>query len=154
MNIWVPATEIQTVTQICLRNYQHYVCDVSASPFSYCEYFQKRWSEQRTFINVEHDIAFWPGSLEALWDCPHLWCAYGYHLNDNFSDHYRTLFPYLGMVKFDKEIIINSSNIFDEMKEWLGFDQIVAERLRGRGFDVHQHYPPIINANPILSLPT
>jgi hypothetical protein len=95
-------------------------------------------------------VVVWPGALEELWGCPEPWCAFGYSPNDNFADHVRTLFPYLGCAKFAAPIIAASPGAWDDADDWLTLDRHIASVLRSLGFDVHQHFPPVVNANRVL----
>ncbi len=152
MNVWVPYTVLQTATRISLiecGGVVHYV-ELDGWPGAYARYWQHRWTEARRFINVEHDVVVWPGALRQLWECPEPWCAYGYHLNDDFADRERTSFPYLGCVKLSAELIVATQGLWDGATDWLTLDGWLAGRAREAGVDVHQHYPPVVNANPVL----
>jgi hypothetical protein len=54
--------------------------------FSYGRYFRERWDEGKTFINVEHDTAFWPGALEEIWDCPEPLCIFGHGKDEKLDE--------------------------------------------------------------------
>lgn len=148
MRILVPFTEVQVATRIALRAYEVEYWDVE----DYATYWQVRWDEGTDFINVEHDVVPYPGAIESLESCPEPWCAYGYHLNDLFADHVRTLFPYLGCVKITHELIALTKDCWSswEDPDWLVCDKRLAEVARSHGLDVHQHFPPVTNANPLL----
>lgn len=113
--------------------------------YDYWQYFVDRWQEGKTFINVEHDIAFWPGALEEIWDCPRDWCMYAYSCDHDFIINT----PYLGLVKFDKSFIEPTKDQWqDTNKNWQVLDQELNRFARACGFTPHQHYPAVINANP------
>lgn len=116
----------------------------------YARFLQARWAEGRTWVNVEHDVVFWPGALRELWACPEPWCAFGYSENDCFADQSRTMFPYLGCAKLGASLIAATSGVWAQKAGWLDCDGHLARTARDAGFDVHQHFPSVVNANPLL----
>lgn len=150
MRLYVPYTEIQLATRIALRNYPYTPVEITDT-YTYRQYWWDRWADGQSFINVEHDVVPWPGALDALWDCPQDWCAYGYHPNDNFDGSQTgpiNLFPYLGCVKFSGTLI--ASTRCDRLNDWLTIDCDLAKSLTNAGYTPHQHRPAVTNANPIL----
>lgn len=152
MNVWVPWTEVQPATEVALLHVTHQRAWVGRSDTAYVEFLEGRWAEQRAFINVEHDVVFWPGALMAMWLCPEPWCAYGYHETDTFDDQRLTLFPYMGCTKFGADLILATPDLWAEKPDrtWQDCDGHLARYARARGFDVHQHFPSVVNANPLL----
>lgn len=152
MLVRVPFTEIQPATRVALHRYEPYEAAKIDGTHTYLRYWKECWRRGQSFINVEHDVVPWPGALEELWECSALWCAFGYHVNDCFADHERSLFPYLGCVKITSELITQLPDAwtFESVPRWDELDGWFARHARVRGFDVHQHFPPVVNANPVL----
>ena len=140
MRLFVPHTKIQPATRIALRSLSYVAYPVT----DYVAYWRERWVEGQTFISVEPDVVPWPGALEALDACPEPWCAYAYAPNEVWSEGG---FPYLGCVKFSAAFIAATPHIWDGASDWRTLDLHLADRAP---LPVHQHFPPVVNANPIL----
>jgi len=151
MNVWLPYTNIQPITRFCffLQNlsFQEWPIDDTNT---YSHFFQERWRDKKKFINVEQDTAFWPGSIQAIWNCPEPWCAYGYVLDDDFNHPAGNAIPYLGLAKFDTSFIEAAPDLWDSNPYWLGIDVYMINFIRENypTLKVHQHFPAVINANP------
>ena len=76
MKVFVPYTEIQPETKECLAPYD-YVPVKMVDDGDYLRYFQQRWAEGKSFINIEHDAVFARGAIEELEQCPKEWCFGG-----------------------------------------------------------------------------
>ena len=146
MKIYVPYTKIQPATAICLKGYNFAAVECKGS-HGYFEYMQDRWEEGQSFINIEHDTVFWPGSLEAIRDCAQPWCAYGFAISDDFS---KEGCVYLSMAKISKDMIKQLPDVWQEPKNWQVLDCHLTNYAKEHGLTVHQHYPSIVNANPKL----
>lgn len=150
MDVWVPFTRVQPATEVVLLRVTHRRWPIAGED-GYWEFWRHRWAGQRGFVNLEHDVVPWPGAMEAMWVCSEPWCAYGYDPNDLFADHAHTLFPYLGCVKIGAALIAGTPHMWDgPPARWDELDKHLAGRAREAGFDVHQHWPPVVNANPVL----
>lgn len=158
MKIFVPFTEIQQQTLESLEGYEFESVRMQYDD-SYPRYFQKRWEEGSTFINCEHDTVFGPGCIESLEQCPEIWCAY---VNRSAEVNFATYAPPLALMKITDTFIGKFQHVWEIIytdprtkafggdppwlwcDRWLGLcvsqstDPIVC----------HQHYPPVINANP------
>lgn len=77
--LFLPHVTMQPATRIALIGYR-YTPVKTEGVYGYCEYFQTRWKEGKTFLNIEQDIVVWPGAIQALWTCPRPWCGYDFHL--------------------------------------------------------------------------
>lgn len=149
MDIFVPATNIKDITRYCLKGYDYTTIQVGDDD-RYWRYLSERWSEGKTFINVEQDVVFWPGALESLWNCPHYWCVFGYGML-GVLNHPRQ-WPPLGLVKFRENFIEDTKNIWNEVDhDWRHLDGNLAQWITDHDvLGYHQHYPGIINYHPDL----
>lgn len=154
MRIFVPYTELQRATRIALRHHDYTTVNVART--GYLAYWQARWKDGQTFINVEHDVVPWPGALEQLWECPKPWCAFGYA-------EPVPGYPVLGCAKFSAEAIAAAPELpapgyirshkwattAEEATSWLTMDRLIGHALLGAGVMPHRHNPPVSNLNPI-----
>lgn len=147
VRIFIPYTDIQPATLISLIGYNYIPVKVE-DDYGYSNYFKQRWEEKETFISIEHDIVVWPGAPDALWNCSRELCIYDFHLPNhrkrNLEEEVRGV-P-LGCIKFSKEFIEKTSGFWDDPVMWNMCDQ----HLIKSGIKVHQHYPGVVNANPVL----
>lgn len=149
MRVFVPHTRLQVATRVALRRVEHEPVELTAG-YTYPDYWRDRWHAGEGFVNVEHDVVPWPGAVESLIECPAPWCAFGYHTNDVFADRERSSYPYVGCVKFSARAIELTRGACDGLTDWLMVDHALALALRAAGLDVHQHFPSVVNANPVL----
>ena len=150
MNIFVPYTEIQYPTKIVLAPYpERHEVRLPPTNDGYPRFLSERWKEGKKFINVEHDMVFWPGALEQIWECEEDWCVFGHWKEDEFGTD-RGGTPYLGVAKFSEKFISETQGVWDDWKEpcWTICDCHLYEHAKARGLKVHQHFPPVVNANP------
>lgn len=149
MNIFVPFTDLQPITKYCLKDYTYSEVPITEED-SYWRYFKSQWNKGESFINVEQDVVFWPGALESLWNCAHYWCIFGYGLLGTLN-HPRQ-WPPLGLVKFDKNFIDQTSSLWDEVDHnWRNLDGNLAEWVIDHDMiGYHQHYPGVVNYHPNL----
>jgi len=150
--ICVPYTNLQPITAWLLKPYKAEFILLDEH-YTYKDYFKDMWQTHINtgFINIEHDTIFWPGALEALWDCPEHWCAYGYNQQDKFWNELATKTVYLGCTKFSSELISQTPKLPQQLPDqWLGIDTPLTQLLKDANFRPHQHYPAVINANPVL----
>ena len=166
--IFVPYTNIIPETLKCLEAYD-YTPVKMVDETDYLRYFQQRWQEGESFITIEHDTVFELGAIEELENCTEEWCAFGVGGNEILWDQESkraTTKPFhekhfvdgnvatLALMKFGKKFIAAHPDIWDEMaaSEWmdipiwkwcdLWLDNYTQE-------NCHQHYPRVINANPL-----
>lgn len=147
IKIFIPYTEIQPATLIALIGYNYTPVKVEGD-YGYSEYFKKRWEEKQTFISIEQDIVIWPGAPDAIWNCSRELCTYDIHLPNhrkrNLEAETRCVPP--GCIKFSKEFIEKTPGFWDTPIKW----DMVDQHLITSGIRVHQHYPGVVNANPVL----
>ena len=124
----------------------------------YWELLAKMWSEQETFVIIEHDIIPWPGAIRAMIACHHGWCAHAYKIGGYYS-------PGLGCTKFSAEIMKAHPTALElagdhlcpyfsspgDPRYWSGLDArlgLVLSALAGIGWP-HRHEPPVVHLNPL-----
>lgn len=149
IKVFVAYTEMQPATAISLIGYNYIPVETSKDDdFSYQKYLKKRWEEKETFITIEQDTVIWPGALEAIWDCPEIWCLYDAHLPIHRLRKIED--PSFGVpmacMKISAQMIAQTPNLWDEPIEW----NICEKRLMECKIKPHQHFPSIVNANPAL----
>lgn len=86
----------------------------------YAQYFQERWEEGKTFINVEHDVAPSIEVLKSLWRCPEKICLTGYVYDT--KPGVAPEVTYLGCVKISEAFIKENPSLFDSFPDWSGCD--------------------------------
>ncbi len=151
MKIFLPYSKLQTATLIALIGYDFAPVELKGE-YAYGEYFKARWAEGQSFINLEHDCVPWPGAIEAIEDCERDWCLYNYSLPIHREQNLEIVeggMP-LGLVKFSAELIIRTKGAWDEPIDWSNCDNRLTKACKEAGFTPHQHYPSIVNANPVL----
>lgn len=144
MNVFVPYTQLERITRCALGGTGFKAIKMSDDE-AYVRYFEERWAEGETFINVEHDVVPWPGAIEELWKCPEPWCAHGYMPYDDLtSDSYSV---FLGCAKISGKLIQALPNCWKEKptRHWNNCDGQLTQYARARGFNVHQHHPAVLN---------
>lgn len=153
MRIYVPHTEIQTITGSLLSQYPWTGVQLEGVT-DYGDYLQERWDEELPFINIEHDVVWWDGAIEEIWGCEEPWCVYNYDRNDIVDG------APLGLAKISTKLIKNLPGIWDSLRnepnirkdagcpEWGYCDQWLFEEAKKKKIYPHQHKPGIINANP------
>jgi len=157
VKLYVPYTEIQPHTKMVLTGFDYTPVQMKTDT-SYIKYFQDRWREGESFINCEHDVVFWCGAVAELERCPYHWCAFGLQESDSFKDGRTASF---NLMLFSDTFIELYPDIWDEVLEerikgstdyplWHGLDYLLTKIMREKYYIYcHQHYPYIINANPI-----
>ncbi len=149
--IYVPYTKIQPATEIALIGYEYTPVKVSGK-YGYSTYFKQLWSEGQTFINLEHDCVPWAGAIESLRECERDWCVFDYslpvHRMRSLEAEVNGL-P-LGLMKIGASVIAQTPGCWDKLIDWSYCDQHLTKYLISKGLQVHQHYPSIVNANPVL----
>jgi hypothetical protein len=124
--------------------------------YSYLDYFKERWEEKESFLNCEHDSVFWFGAVEEIERCPEGWCSFGVSNEDSFKDGTT---PTLALAKFSGEFIEKYSDVWDDsnnpypkstVPKWKLLDVWLHRYMQG--ITCHQHYPPIVNANPVKTV--
>jgi hypothetical protein len=162
VKIFVPYTKIHSETLLSLNPYEYTTVKMTHWD-SYREYFQERWDECETFINVEHDMVFPNGAIEELLNCPELWCGFTqYTIRDLIRYHFgrdlenklkRGVAPGLALVKFERGFILEHPymwRVMDAAKAVLNHAMVwnQCDMWAYMNATCHLHYPPILNANP------
>lgn len=156
MKIFVPYTWYNPDTYKCLQRYE-YTPVRMIKDTDYYAYFKQRWAEGDSFINCEHDTVFWDGAIESLEQCPEGWCAFA---TDENVDFRRSSLPPLALAKFSDSFIQQYPDIWDnpDWAEWPGvpmwqiLDAWLHRHAGQRGVRCHQHFPSVINANPVKNV--
>lgn len=151
IKIYLPHVKIQPATHISLIGYK-YTPVKTLGKFGYWDYFKKRWEEEETFINIEHDIVVWPGALEAIWNCPEDWCVYDFHLfchRNRKLEEEKVGIP-MGCMKISKKLIKKTKNHWTGKKVLPFETELHMTKITALGLKVHQHYPGVVNANKAL----
>jgi len=149
MRIFVPYTKIQPATKICLKPYDYTPIKLKGN-YDYSQYFKDRWLERESFINVEHDSVLWPGAIESLENCISPWCAFDYRSDTNWDSEYDNglMHSYqLGCMKITPYLIDHTPGIWDEPIDWHHIDTHLFTQANMK---CHQHFPGIVNANPMV----
>lgn len=149
MRIFVPYTKIQPLTKYLLREYEYTPIEMDDGD-KYPKYWQERWNLREDFINIEHDVVFWDGSVDEIGSCTAMWCAFGRQAAENITDGAVATFC---MAKFTSKLMDKLPNVWNEYLKsddpsWKRCDSWLDSYARKLGITAHQHYPPIINANP------
>ena len=169
MKVYVPYTEIQPATSECLEPYE-YTAVKMIEETDYLSYFQQRWEEGESFLNIEHDTVFERGAIEELESCPEEWCAYCTGGNDAVWDQEKGKVkvlpfrikhfvdgvpPTLALMKIERSFIKKHPDVWDGFLEsdrkpkWVWLDSWLDGYTRSRGILCHQHYRKVVNANPL-----
>lgn len=115
MNIFVPFTTVQPHTMVAMLWYLHHTqfVDVSGDDWAYVRYFEQRWRERKTFINIEHDVVPGPGVIDSMWSCPHDWCVEDYQGPPPAPPSVANCF---GSVKFSQHFIESVPNVWRDYR--------------------------------------
>lgn len=162
MNIFVPFTQVQPHTMVAMLWYLHHTTfvDVSGDDWDYVRYFEQRWAERKTFINVEHDVVPGPGVLDHMWECKEPWCVEDYQGPPPAPPSIANCF---GVVKFTPEFMECVPDIWSDYRAgrhetfveslvtpadaqvgqaWRFLDVYLFEYVKGLiGFGPHHHWP-------------
>lgn len=152
MELFLPYTKIQPATLICLRSYDYEPVKM-VGRYGYSKYFKQRWEEKEDFINVEHDSVLWPGAIESLQKCGEPWCAFDYSSITNWKWENEVGILHsaqMGCMKITKELIDKTPGIWDKGINWRYCDIHLFNEAKKVGIVPHQHFPGIVNANPVM----
>jgi hypothetical protein len=122
MNIFVPFTKVEQWTMAAMLWYLHHTTfvDVSGDHWNYVKFFEQRWAEGKTFINVEHDVVPGPGVLDSMWACQEPWCVSTY-----LGPPAPKGAPFFGVVKFSAEAIATLPDLWvDYRRGYQGVDRM------------------------------
>lgn len=153
MRVVVPfATSARMLEAVRLALYQDgieaefYHCSKETS---YYDLLLSLWKSAEDFCIIEHDIVIWPGALNDLEHCDHLWCTRPYYCSIGW------IIDGLGCTKFSKPLMEQYPNFLDEpfpsccghTKYYCGLDRLIAHRAYELGLQPHVHLPGVTNLN-------
>lgn len=118
--------------------------DVSRDRHAYGDALAQRWAIGAPFINLEHDVAPWPGGLSALWQCPEDWCALPLIVHGCVNERN------LGCVKFSAAFLARYPALWTRYPRNAVFDwrSLDAWLYGTTGRLHHRHGPPALHCNP------
>jgi hypothetical protein len=115
----------------------------SGHPEAYASHLVNAWQAGEEFINVEHDVAPWPGALEQMWHCDAEFCYFQY-----------PMFPPgrhgsgIGCCKFGQSLIEALPHSWEDWGNvpWWDLDAAIISELKVAGIDRHEHLPYVAHA--------
>lgn len=112
--------------------------DVSA-PGQYAYVLGALWKAGDEFCIVEHDVVPWPGALDALKSCPHLWCAYWFPFAAN------AIRPALGCLRVSEDLIELYPDLWRKWAgaEWNDLDGAFYTAIQPLADRPHRHHPDV-----------
>jgi hypothetical protein len=135
MRVFVPFTRLRADTYESARPHAPVLVPL-LDEYAYSRYFAARWREREAFLNVEHDMVFGRGAVEALRDCPRPWCSVYYGPLDRKVD----IRGFMGFMKFGREFIDAHHGIWFRMR-WGELDRILP---RVATMPLHLHLDPSV----------
>ena len=112
---------------------------------AYGDSLRSLWEWKRAFINLEADVAPWPGALTELWRCPESWCALPLIVHGAVNE------KNLGCVKFSAKFIERHPTLWatyprNDIFDWRSLDAWLHGQLAP--MRPHRHGPPALHINP------
>jgi hypothetical protein len=106
--------------------------------YAYVDHLVSIWDRHEPFINLEHDVAPWPGALDELWNCSEQFCRFRYPVFPPGR-----LVKGIGCVKFGFDVVntVTSDDWID--LAWWDLDGQIISSVKGAGFQIHEHNPPV-----------
>lgn len=146
-----PFNECKCIAERCLEA-ERITCEVHSveptrsyvgNPEAYAGHFVHAWQQLETFINVEHDIAPWPGALIDLWHCPNQWCYYRYPKQNS-----RPSAPGIGCMKFGEHLLKAMPQSWENWGNlpWWDLDAGILDDIKSFGVLGHEHHPSVAHA--------
>lgn len=135
MRIFVPYTHLEEATAGCLIPYSFTAAPILDLDFGYFDYWRWRWRDGETFVNVEHDIVFHRGAIEALAECPGDWCCFPY---DGGADSLC-----MGLMKVTDRLIVAHPKVFE--CDPVPYTHVATHLAESVGRLPHQHFPAVLN---------
>lgn len=124
--------------------------DYSQQPEAYAGRLVKAWQDRIGFINLEHDVAPWPGALDQLWLCPEPFCFFRYPAPNG------QLVAGIGCAKFGQDLLDAIPNSWEDWGTvpWWDLDGAIVSDILSAGFIGHEHGPPVAHVRrPMGSQP-
>ena len=145
------------IAETCLEvegiHYNTYNIDPSSNygqqPETYAGILTDCWQKGETFINIEHDIAPWPGAIESLFTCNEPFCYYKYP-----SWPRGTMQSGIGCVKFGAVLLSNIPDSWENWGNvpWWDLDGALIGDLKSHGYLGHEHVPGVAHVRKIMRL--
>lgn len=111
---------------------------------AYWRFLKERWSEERAFAIVEHDVVTWLGSLQQLFECEKQWCTLA------TVCHGRMITTTLGCVRFSQQMQEQRPGFFDDIDStWFHLDASIADKLGWPYIRPHSHWPAATHLNEV-----
>ena len=113
-------------------------------PHDYGDALAELWARGEGFINLEHDVAPWPGALTQMWDCSEPWCAMPLMVHKCINE------TNLGCMKFSAAFIAEYKDLWSSYPrnaifDWRSLDAWLYGRVQPRRH--HRHGPPALHGN-------
>ena len=98
----------------------------------YGDSLARLWEKGESFINLEHDVAPWPGALTQMWECDHLWCALPLIVHGCVNE------TNLGCVKFTRDFMKMYPDVWrdyprNDIFDWRSLDSWLYQKVAGVG---------------------
>lgn len=111
----------------------------------YGDFLAAHWLRGEPFINLEQDVAPWPGALTEMWNCPQRWCMVQIIVHGAINN------TNLGCVKFANEFISAFPDVWkkyprNDIFDWRSLDSWLHQFVEPA--KVHIHNPPALHLNP------
>jgi hypothetical protein len=118
-------------------------------PETYAGILATYWQCGNTFVNIEHDIAPWPGAIESLFDCRFPYCYYKYP-----SWPRGTMQSGIGCMKFNYRLLSAISSSWENWGNvpWWDLDGALIGDLKSEGYEGHQHFPGVAHVRKVMRL--
>ena len=115
-----------------------------SGPHGYGDLLASMWERGEAFINLEHDVAPWPGALTQMWECDKPWCALPLIVHQCVND------TNLGCAKFSADFIAATPELWrtyprNDIFDWRSLDSWLYQKLSPRVH--HRHEPPALHMN-------
>lgn len=108
--------------------------------FHYSRLWCELWQGMEEFINIEHDVAPWPGALYKMMECQQgHWCSHMYPAAPhNLTDA-------LGCIRIGEVIMDRERDLYKQWEgvAWNRLDGKVMSSLLNLGWQSHLHLPPV-----------
>ncbi len=110
----------------------------------YGDFLAAHWLRGETFINLEQDVAPWPGALTEMWNCPRPWCAMPLMVHQAINE------TNLGCHKFSAEFIREFPDLWksyprNDIMDWRSLDCWLWQKTAP--LTPHRHGPPALHLN-------
>lgn len=119
-------------------------------PEAYAGILAALWQDGQEFINLEHDVAPWPGALTDLWSCPNPFCYYRYP-----SWPQGRLTVGIGCMKFGQAVLDKIPHSWEDWGNipWWDLDGALVSDILEAGFERHEHSPPVAHVRRQMGEP-